>query len=148
MEHITMQDFISTHHITMDAQPAKQSQLHLADAWLCTLSRVKLTETNYGAATLRYNDKRTLTVVHNSSVPPTAAQVLANLAATAATVEGKTFQHWAADLCRNIDSRAEENTYNMWRKLAERLKQFLRDGDHCYQTLLYKTQQDGGSLHA
>jgi hypothetical protein len=145
---ITMQDFIQAHHITMEAQPAKDTQLHLTDTWLCILTRVNLIETQYGAATLRFNDRRTLRVVHHSANQPTAAEVLAGIAATAATVENKSFKHWAADLCRNTDSRAEEETFNLWRKLADKLKRFLRDGDHAYLTLLYKAQPNGGGAHA
>lgn len=80
----------------------------------------------------------TMGAVHRDT-PPTAAEVLSDLASEASGVAGGvTFEQWAEDRDANPDSRKAEQTFNMIKEDTEGLRVLL--GDERFQILLYETE--------
>lgn len=145
MHIITLAAYIAAHHITMRAVriPPRNNNHRLqavANEWRCILSRVDTYQQRYGAALDKHVTRPTLTVTHVSPLQPAVADVLAFLTHRCAGVQDKTFEHWAADMCLDADSRRVERDYQLRKAEAERLRQWLRTGDYAYNTLLYKVE--------
>lgn len=130
---ISLQDFIASQGITADAAYADRNPNMIDDGarmdhWRVTLRKPGRKMTVYFSMGAGLNGKA-----------PVVGDVLDCLASDAAGVENaQSFEDWCGDYGYNTDSRKALKTFNVCKRQAERLRNFIGDG---YETLLWQTDR-------
>lgn len=135
-----IKQFIARHGITMTADWADRNPnmdgdpewARMASHWRCRL--------------VKSRDRRRQLTVYFSQGPahasnPKVDDVLDCLAMDAAAIENaSSFEDWCSEYGYDTDSRRAERIYNVCRREAKRLKQFIGN-DAAYRTLLFDTEK-------
>lgn len=128
----TIHEFITSAGISMTAKPVDHNPdmnsdpKYPMDHWKCTL------KAGHSQMTVTFS----MGIGHKGKAPE-AAEVLSCVASDSTSAD-QSFEDWCVELGYDTDSRKAERTYNLIKRQAAKLRNFL--GESAYQTLMHSVE--------